>query len=158
MLCYIPNFRLFRQGVVRVIFTDFDLKEIKENIICSSEVLSIKRLNRRTFSTNKNSIKEIKYISSNSIVISVSNQSLLRHLYIFNVNYEVLPFIPKLIICHSCYKFGHSSSQCRSKPSCIYCAQSNHDMDGLYPNLDSPRICANCRGAYSPLHFSWPEF
>lgn len=31
-------------------------------------------------------------------------------------------------------------------------------MDGLCPNLDSPRICANCRGAHSPLHSSWPEF
>ncbi|XP_067213037.1 uncharacterized protein [Linepithema humile] len=158
MSCFIPNYRIFRQGIIRNIPTDIDLEDLKTGIDCPTEITALRRLNRRVSIEDESGGKSTQFVPARTIVISFLNQILPKYIYIFGVRYEVTPFIPKTTICYSCYRFGHSATQCRGKPRCAHCGRSDHDNSTSCPNIASPPFCANCRGEHSPMDPLCPEF
>ncbi|XP_067209397.1 uncharacterized protein [Linepithema humile] len=158
MTCFIPNYRVFRQGIIRNIPTDIELEELKTRIDCPTEITALRRLNRRVSIEDESGGKSTQFVPARTIVIFFLNQILPKYIYIFGVRYEVTPFISKTTICYFCYRFGHSATQCRGKPRCSHCGRSDHDSSTPCLNIASPPFCANCRGEHSPMDPLCPEF
>lgn len=158
MLCYIPNFRIFRQGIIRNIPTDLSVDEIKNEIDSPARVLNIRRLNRKITNHSEDGTSSSSYVPARSLAISFADQILPKYIFIFSVRYEVTPFIPKTIICSSCFRFGHHATQCRSKPRCSHCARVDHDLQSPCPHIGSQPTCANCKGKHRSTDIKCPEF
>lgn len=157
-ICFIPNYRIFRQGIIRNIPTDIELAELKSGIDSTIEVIELRRLNRKITTKNDSDETTTEFVPAKSIVLNFLNQALPKHIYIFSVRYEVAPFVPKTTICFSCLRFGHAASRCRGKPRCSHCGCSDHESSDLCPHKDSPPFCTNCKGEHSPLDPKCPEF
>lgn len=156
-ICFIPNYRIFRQSIIRNIPTDIDLAELKSGIVSPVEVIELRRLNQRITTKNDSGNTTTEFIPAKLIVLNFLNQVLPKYVYIFLVRCDVTPFIPKTTICLNCFKFGHASSNCRGKPCCKHCGRSDHDSLDSCPHKDLPSICANCKGEHSPLDPKCPE-
>ena len=62
-----------------------------------------------------------------------------KFISIFGVFRKVLNFVPFVLRCFRCQKFGHGTNYCRNMDICTNCAQ-HHSGD-----CKSPPFCANCK-------------
>ncbi|KAJ8675760.1 hypothetical protein QAD02_011546 [Eretmocerus hayati] len=68
-----------------------------------------------------------------------------RSIRLFNSIYrEVGHFVPAILRCYQCQRFGHGASSCRSEMRCTNCGAGHADW-----NCTSTTSCANCK-AYHP--------
>jgi len=104
-ICYIPNYRIYRQGVIKGVPVDISAEELRPGIATPVEITAIHRLNHKITIINEKIEKETKIVPSSSVVLSFLNQILPKYIMIFSVRYEITPFIPKTSICHSCFRF-----------------------------------------------------
>lgn len=158
MISFIPNYRIFRQGIIRNIPIDLDLEELKSGIDSPANVIAIRRLNRRISSKNDSGNNTVEFVPSKSIILNFQNQILSKYIFIFNVRQEVTPFVPKTTICFSCFRFGHAATRCRGKSRCSHCGLQDRDSFDSCSKKDSPPCCANCKEEHSPLDPLCPEF
>ena len=56
---------------------------------------------------------------------------------------QVNPYIPNLLRCYNCQKFGHHESKCLKSPICKKCGESGSDHVEL--TCTNPINCANCQ-------------
>jgi len=91
---------------------------------------------------------EIHYVPSRTVCIKFAGQSLPRFIYLFNCRYSVHPFIPKTRICFSCFRVGHLSKTCKSRPRCLYCGEAAYDSSEACAQKQSLPKCINCNGDY----------
>ena len=68
-----------------------------------------------------------------------SEGSLPKFINIFGVFRKVLNFVPSVLRCFRCQKFGHGTNFCRNIDICSNCAQ-HHSCD-----CKSPPFCTNCK-------------
>ncbi|XP_070522165.1 uncharacterized protein [Cardiocondyla obscurior] len=139
---FITSFKLFRTGIIKDVSLELTDEDIVENIDSSIKVLEIQRLNRRVSSDDGSS----NYILSRGIRIKFKGQSIPRYIFLFKIEYAVSSFIPRLKICYSCFRVGHISSSCKSKPRCLHCGSFDHDKENPCKSLNSFSLCLNCKG------------
>jgi len=139
---FIPSYRVLRCGIIRDVPQDVPIDTLKESISSPIKILDLHRLNRRVKTDN-----EIRYIPSRTLCIKFSGQSLPQYIYFFNCRYSVTPFIPKTRICFSCYRVGHLSKSCKSRPRCLFCGEPAHDSPDSCPLRLAPK-CINCKGVH----------
>lgn len=78
--------------------------------------------------------------------IKFAGQTLPKHVFLFKMRHQVLPYIPATKICYNCFRIGHVSVACKSRPRCINCGGDRHEEKVQCPKAqDSPR-CLNCGG------------
>jgi len=139
----VPLHRILRTGVVRDVPQDYTLDMIKESIASPIKVLDIHRLNRRVRIEN-----ETKYLPSRTVCIKFSGQFLPQYVYLHNCRYAVSPYVPKARICFSCFRIGHVSKSCKSRPRCLFCGDGKHDSPDPCSRSQGPQVCINCSGAH----------
>jgi len=89
---------------------------------------------------------ETRYVPSRTICLKFAGQALPRFIYLFNCRYSIYPFIPKTKICFSCFRVGHLSKACKSRPRCLYCGEAAHDSSEECAHKQSSSIRINCSG------------
>jgi len=114
---------------------------IRESIASPVKFLDIHRLNRRVRIEN-----DIKYLPSRTICVKFSGQSLSQYIYLHNYRYTVSPYVPKARICFSCFRVGHVSKVCKSRPRCLLCEKAKHTSPELCSRAQAPQCCINCAG------------
>ena len=70
------------------------------------------------------------------------------------LNIPVDHFVPNLLRCFKCHKYGHGQNTCRGKLTCVRCGQFDHDSKTCTMYLS----CTNCREhhfAYSRECLRW---
>jgi len=149
---FIPSYRVLRTGVVRDIPQDVSLETLKESISSPIKILEIHRLNRRLKSGN-----DIQYVPSRTLCIKFSGQVLPRFIYFYNCRYPVSPFIPKTRICFSCFRIGHLSKSCKSRPRCLHCGEPQHTTAENCPSKHLPVKCINCGGDHLATSHDCPK-
>jgi len=138
---FIPAYRVLRCGIVRDVPQDITADVLKESISSPIKILEIHRLNRRVKVDN-----EVRYVPSRTLCVKFSGQSLPQYVYLFNCRYPVVPFVPKTRICFSCFRVGHLSKSCKSRPRCLFCGDSAHDSSETCSLKQAPPKCINCKG------------
>lgn len=77
------------------------------------------------------------------VVITFSGKVLPSHVELDNVLYPVRQYNYPVRQCRQCWRFGHMSKQCKSKPRCNSCYSEN--VDENHECIGGP-ICVNCSG------------
>jgi len=89
---------------------------------------------------------EVRYVPSRTLCLKFAGQSLPRYVYLSNCRYAVFPYVPKTRICFSCFRVGHLSKSCKSRPRCLYCGEAPHGSSEECIQKQSPPKCINCDG------------
>lgn len=140
---YIPLFINTKFGIIRDFPTEIDENEILNNEVCISQfkIIKAERL-KRVIKSNEGTAS---LQPTNSIKITFASQTLPNYIIIHSVKTEVIPYIPRPIICLSCLRYGHKASGCRSKRRCSSC-MLEHDIT-VCTSSDPPK-CAHCGGEH----------
>lgn len=135
---YIPVFYTHKKGVIKQV--DIDLSEaelreiIKPKLGYNFEVTHVKRI------TRKNDKNEI--VPTTSIIVTFRGQILPSNVIIEKLVYNVEQYIPRVVQCLKCLRYGHISTQCRSKERCKKCGEE-HGLEEC--NMNEP-VCILCKG------------
>lgn len=140
---FIPSYLTERIGVLRFVPKELTNEDIYKNIVCDSEVISIKRFMRKV---------DGKLVPLNTVAVTFASTSLPQYAYIKLFRYEVRVYIPPLLQCFKCLKFNHSAKACRGEQHCSSCA-GRHS----YKECDVEEItCINCSGNHLAISRECP--
>lgn len=138
---YIPNYLMFKFGVVRNVHPSISEKEITEEICSEVKVLSAKRLKRK-FRNDGNT----EWKDSYSVCLKFEGQVLPKYIYLLGMRCEVNIYVPKVMLCFKCLRYGHSSKNCKSATSrCNICAGSHNQEQCDNKNQIK---CIHCKEAH----------
>ncbi|XP_036146451.1 uncharacterized protein LOC118646829 [Monomorium pharaonis] len=148
---YIPNFKIFRTGIIKDVSIDLSETEILEGIEFPNNSFKITKIERLKFldRRNNNSLKP-----SNSVKITFETSLLPEFVYIYRYKHRVLPFINKPRKCTKFCRWGHSDRMCRGKVRCSRCGE-DHPIEEC---TEDTYKCVNCGGPHSPFERSCPSF
>lgn len=143
---YVPRFILFRHGIVRGVDTTLSeqdiLEEIQPMFLVDAKIVAVRRFNRRVIEENV-----AKYVPTGTIQVTFRAQSLPTHISIYYVRCEVEKYVPKVLQCRKCLRFGHTEKSCKGQIRCSNCAE-NHPDDQCDKTQSEPK-CVHCSGPHS---------
>ncbi|KAL0869479.1 hypothetical protein ABMA27_005764 [Loxostege sticticalis] len=151
---YIPTFNVTRMGLVRGVPVDWSLDEVKANMsvpMGCGEIIKVRRLNFKSFNDGS-----VSWKPSQSVVITFDGQTLPKRVFIC---YNALPvdlYIYPTIQCFNCCRFGHTKTQCRSKPRCFKCGQGH--IGNSCSTDEQHASCCLCSGFHFATSKSCQEF
>lgn len=142
---FIPFHLVQRQGVVRGIPVDISCEELYHDIISPLEVVKVKRF-----------VKKAVNQVMPSVLVSFRGQDLPDYVVIHSVRSPVTPFIPPVVLCSKCVRYGHSQQNCKNRLRCPRCL-GLHELSECED--DSPIECSFCSGSHLPIERDeCPEF
>lgn len=137
LICYIPDFMLFRQGVVRDIDVSLTEEEILSNIDSDIPILKV----RRIFKKDRRDIN--KNIPTPVVILSFRGQYIPYEIKLLGVLCKVDMFRKRVIQCFCCLRYGHTSNTCRSSFRCEICGNSHEKRE-----CQGPMKCIFCLGPH----------
>lgn len=147
---YIPQFMLERKGVLRGIDTNLSdediLRHAKTLYSETIPVVAVRRFKRKIL--NKET-RENEYKPTGTVLITFRGQFLPNYICIHHVRCEVHKYIQSVLQCHNCFRYGHTTAQCKStSPRCIDCGEK-HTKNECTPG--TLLKCIHCKGNHSSL-------
>ena len=151
--CRLPSSLQNIRGVIGPIGLESDLDEVKETLkVKTDTIIDIKRVYK---GKEKNPTLNVR--------ITFQSQDLPEYVYLFHQRFKVRPFFEEPWRCFNCQGFGHSASECKSKPRCVVCSGQH-----IYENCPSrnlsenekknfPVKCANCTGEHTASYGGCPN-
>ncbi|KYN05870.1 hypothetical protein ALC62_03138, partial [Cyphomyrmex costatus] len=116
-------------------------------------IISAKRLNIRTLKDG-----EVTYSPSRTVLIKFRGQFLPRSVYFMHVSFPISPYIPRVLMCFCCLRYGHVSANCKGKSRCERCGNNKHLVPDDCPRIQLPPLCCNCGGEHLPSASNCPAF
>lgn len=150
---FIPAFKTMRQGIIRGIPLYVDVEEFREGLNSSQRALEVKRLHRRVVVNG-----ESQLVPSTTMLVFFAGRTLPRSISVYNVGYEVLPYIPPIRMCFACFRYGHIMQHCKGYRRCGHCSLRAHEGGVACPRLEYPPTCANCQGSHRTTDKGCPEY
>ncbi|XP_073956346.1 uncharacterized protein [Choristoneura fumiferana] len=151
---FIPSFSVMRMGIVKGVPAEWSLEEILLNIsvpLGTGKVIKARRLNYKTIVDGSAVWKP-----SQTVVLTFDGQVLPKRIFIC---YNALPvdlYIFPTIQCYNCCRYGHTKTQCRSKPCCYKCGQGH---SGSTCDVEEDCVsCFLCTGHHFAISKQCPEF
>lgn len=144
---FIPKHLIFSKGIIRQVDKEISEETILRDLCTDNnrKVVEVKRIKRKI--VNEEDINQSSYIDTASVIITFRGKNLPKYAYLYYNARPVDIYIPPVIQCFKCCRYGHTKTQCRSDFRCPACSE-NHDINTCkYKN--SP-ICAFCK----EKHFS----
>ena len=84
--------------------------------------------------------KEGKHIETNTFVLTLNTPIVPKDIKKFYRNIKIELYIPNLLRCFWCQKFGHHEDKCSATPVCSKCGQEGNHTS----TCSNPIKCANC--------------
>lgn len=147
-ISYIPNFKLFRTGVIRNVDKSLSISDIREGISWPDSPINITHCERMKYRPRDSDV----LLESSSIKIIFESALLPEFIYIWKLRHHVTPFIQSIRRCYNCARIGHSTAFCRSSPACSVCSMGHLTSEC---NSDMTR-CINCGGEHRATDFACP--
>lgn len=122
LVAFIPNFYTKKRGIVRMVDTFFSEDYLKTAIISDRNVVDVKRLKRKTFNSENN---QYEYADRQMIMVTFLGNEIPKEVIINLVRFPVDPYIHPVVQCFRCLRYGHTSSQCKSKDKCQKCSEEH---------------------------------
>ncbi|KYN17557.1 hypothetical protein ALC57_10134 [Trachymyrmex cornetzi] len=146
----IPAFRILRTGVIKNVSFDISENDILNHFTSPYKIVSAKRLNVRIFKDG-----ESTFAPSRTILVKFRGQCLPRSVTYLHVSFPVMPYFPRVLMCFSCLRYGHVSSDCKSKPRCARCGSQKHPTAEDCPRHQLPPCVLMC---FSCLRYGHVSF
>lgn len=140
LICYIPNFVLYRQGIIRNVDVSLSEEEIVKYADSELEIVRARRITRSRAGEERQPLP--------LVILSFKGQTLPANIKIFGVCCRVEQYIQRPIQCFKCLKYGHTSrfcrnsnnalcencggnhiGECKAPPFCIYCKVNHRSTD-----------------------------
>lgn len=151
---FIPSFSVMRMGIVKGVPVEWSLEEVMSNVsvpLGTGKVIKVRRLNYKTMVDGSAVWKP-----SQTVVLTFDGQVLPKRIFMC---YNALPvdlYIFPTIQCFNCCRYGHTKTQCRSKPCCYKCGQGH---SGSTCNVEEDFVsCCLCTGNHFAINKRCPEF
>lgn len=154
---YIPNFLVQKQGVVRDVDVTLSEELIREFIVSPVPVLEVRRMKKKL---DNGTLKALPLI-----VVTFAGINLPTHITIDHVRCSVEESKRPLAQCNNCLRFGHRSSNCKSKARCNLCAaehataecEFNTSNTAGYNTQNLPYVCVHCQGPHQATDKKCPH-
>ena len=88
--------------------------------------------------------KKGKVIPTNTLFLTFNRPDMPKETKVGYLKVKVDLFVPNLLRCFNCNKFGHTSQRCKTKAKCQRCGKDKHEEQ-----CDGPQICSNCNGPHA---------
>ena len=88
--------------------------------------------------------KEGKVIPTNALFLMFGAPELSKEIMVSYLKVKVALFVPNLMHCFNCNKFGHTSQHCKVAVKCPDCGKDKHE--GW---CEGPKLCSNCNGPHT---------
>lgn len=158
---FIPKHLTTIQGIIRQVDQSLTTEEIKENIKSSVNVLSVRRLNRRTtvpvqetLETGEQVTKQsVQYVPTQTVVVTFAGRFLPKSVSLFYVSMEVQVYVLPVLRCYQCLRFGHTAKLCKSKVRCPICSEEHVKA----ACIEKIATCIHCESSHSSLDPTCPE-
>lgn len=133
-------------GVIRKVEIDLEEEEILKNISCVAELLSVKRLARR-------SNDGTGWSASECVRLCFKGSSLPPYVYVHGIRVRVEPYTFPVTQCSLCWAFGHPRKMCpRKKVVCPKCSKHHENCEA------ATFVCVNCTGNHIALSKKCPVY
>lgn len=151
IVCFIPSFSLYKQGVIRDVDTTLTENEIVNYAISDITVTQAKRIYKIRELEDKSKIK----VPIPVVIISFRGQYLSRDIKLLGVKCNVDNYKQKVIQCYLCLRYGHTSQVCKNKLRCENCGASEHEKRYCENQIK----CIFCNGPHKATDSkNCPEF
>ncbi|KAM7306840.1 uncharacterized protein ISCGN_010498 [Ixodes scapularis] len=91
-------------------------------------------------------------LKTKHIVLTFESTSLPEVVRAGYLQCRVRPYVPNLLRCFKCQRFGHGSRSCRGTNKCAKCSSKEHVAD----ECESEPLCSNCEGHHPAYSRSCP--
>lgn len=145
LIAYIPNYAIYRQGVIKNVDVDLDESSILEAIDSSIKVHKVTRIKK---------LIEKTLVNTGTAIITFRGQHIPSSLKIFGYPCRVEPYFQRTVQCFRCWRFGHVGRQCNGQIRCCKCS-GTHTLDSC-KTLDA--LCANCNGKHFNNDKNCPKY
>ena len=88
--------------------------------------------------------KEGKVIPTNTLFLTFGSPELPKEITVGYLKVKVALFVPNLMRCFNCNKFGHTSQRCKVAAKCTGCGKDKHEGQ-----CEGPKLCSNCNGPHA---------
>lgn len=132
---YIPLHLVSVTGVVPGIPTELDVEDIKNDLNCDVPIIDVRRMTRKGENGER--------IPINRISVTFRANELPEKVRFFCCVSKVVPFIPRVVLCLNCLRFGHQQNNCRGAKRCDRCTQRHEDETVCQKAV----VCAHCRSS-----------
>nr|CAI5820850.1 unnamed protein product [Callosobruchus analis] len=129
LIAYIPVHLTEKKGVVRAVDTTYSEPELIDSIQSDVPIKSI----RRMYKVIKDGDSRIR-VARQMVIISFDSLIIPQHVYMNKIRFAVDQYYSPVLMCYHCLRYGHTSTQCRSKRKCRSCGADN----------DQSTVCINC--------------
>lgn len=150
---YIPARMVACMGIVRDIgseIAEVDLILCGRGQIPEAPVVRVRRFKR----TVRDKEGTYQQILTGTCLITFQGTTLPKYLELFSIRTEVQLYIPPVIQCYKCLRYGHVKNQCRGSYRCITCGGS-HDSE---TDCTGTPKCVHCQAAHSSDDRSCREY
>ena len=139
------------KGVIYAIPTEMTEEEILSELR-TQQVTAVKRMTKRVKNgedKDQMETNESKQIPLTSVILTFSTSTLPTSIRMCYQIKLVKLYIPKVVRCFKCQRFGHGAATCRSNMRCVRCGES-HKFEEC-AKKDTPK-CVNCGGEHSAAY------
>ena len=133
-----------KKGVISGIPTNMTEKEI-ETELKRQKVVNAKRIvrkNKKREESQENAVPT----PTRSVILSFETTELPTDIILCFQKINVKPYIPPILRCFKCQRYGHTITACKQRQRCVRCGEE-HNFDDC-TKKDSPK-CVNCGGEHS---------
>ncbi|CAG9829823.1 unnamed protein product [Diabrotica balteata] len=136
---YIPTFFTYKKSVIKSI--DKDIKDddllniIKPKYGNNFKVYEVRRIKRKVNG---------ELLPTMAVIVTFKGQMIPKQVVIEKIIYDVEIYVPRVIQCRQCMRYGHVSAQCRGNVRCGKCG-NEHETNSCNSQLTS---CILCRGSH----------
>lgn len=116
-VAFIPSFLTEKRGVVRFVDTSYSESALRHLIDSDIPIKHVHRMNRAVRSDDG-----VTYVPRQIIIVTFEGLKIPQYIYINKVRCPVDAYIQPVVQCFNCLRFGHTSSQCKSRKRCKKCA------------------------------------
>ena len=113
------------------------------------KVVDVKRIKRKQQKKDEASVNTSEWIPTRSVIISFDNNILPEEVALCYQKFKVREYIPPVIRCYKCQRYGHVSHQCRSQNRCVRCSGPHTFEECTQKDVHK---CANCGKNHSAAY------
>ena len=141
------------KGVISGIPNDMTEQELQDELK-KQKVVGVKRIMRKAHKRDQedmeiNGQKLAAFVPTRSIILSFDTNSLPENITLCYQRFTVKQYVPPVVRCFQCQRFGHTAQQCRGKARCVRCG-GPHSFDQC-ERKENP-ICVNCGEKHSAAY------
>lgn len=160
---FIPSSMISCKGLIRNVYTNLTEQQIMENIESSQKVMDVRRVTRRkvvseTSNDTGVTTRSEVYEPTSSIIVTFAGKFLPKKVAICLQPVDVFVYIPPVIYCRKCQRYGHSQAQCRGKGRCAGCLGEHNTEECKTTSSDAESQCPHCKTKHSLFSRECPEY